>query len=79
MQYFEYIEQLKGLNENIISLLDSVLQRDPHALIVLQGDHGTFTTNDEREQSGFLFAVKGKDKYSQWRSEQFFERLIYGE
>lgn len=73
-----YIEQLKGLNENIISLLDSVLQRDPHALIVLQGDHGTFMTNDEKEQSGFLFAVKGIDKYNQWRPEQFFKHLVYG-
>lgn len=74
-----YIEQLNGLNKSIVSFLGSIVAKDPDATIVLQGDHGTFMTNDEKEQSGFLFAVKGIDKYNQWRPEQFFKHLIYGE
>ena len=74
-----YIEQLNGLNKSIVSFLGSIVAKDPDATIVLQGDHGTFMTNDEKEQSGFLFAVKGIDKYNQWRPEQFFKHFIYGE
>ena len=74
-----YVNQLNGLNKNIISMLNTVLEKDPEAWIVLQGDHGTFMTHDNREQSGFLFAVKGKTKSNQLRAETFFKQLIYGE
>jgi len=46
--------------------------------IVIQGDHGTFTTNDFAEQRAFLFATRNAP-FPIKNSESFFKQLIYGE
>ena len=72
-----YIEQLQGLTIKILELLNTINQKDPAAIVVLQGDHGTFTTTNSQEQQSFLFAVKNVS-FEPKATENFFKHFIYG-
>ena len=73
-----YINQLQGLNKKVLELLKSIEQKDPNGIIILQGDHGTFMTEDLKEQQAFMFATKNAP-FENIKSEQFFKQFIYGE
>lgn len=73
-----YVNQLQGLNKKVLELLTMISQKDPNGIIILQGDHGTFTTEALKEQQGFLFAVKNAS-FENIKPEQFFKQFIYGE
>lgn len=72
-----YIKQLQGLNKKVLELIKLICQKDPHGIIILQGDHGTFTTDDLREHQSFLFAIKTNIAYKCLQTEQFFKQFIY--
>lgn len=55
-----------------------ISQMDPNGIIVLQGDHGTFMTEDLKEQQSFLFAMKNAP-IENIKTEHFFKQFIYGE
>ena len=73
-----YVNQLQGLNERVLKLLTKIFQKDPKGIIILQGDHGTFSTEALKEQQSFLFAVKNTH-FENIKPEQFFKQFIYGE
>ena len=74
----EYVKQLQGLNKKVLKLLTTISQKDPNGIIILQGDHGTFMTENLKEQQSFLFAIKNTP-FEGIKSEQFFKQFIYGE
>ena len=73
-----YVKQLQGLNKKVLKLLATISQKDPNGIIILQGDHGTFMTENLKEQQSFMFAVKNAD-FANIKPEQFFKQFIYGE
>ena len=75
----QYISQLQGLSKKIIKILENIISKDPSATIILQGDHGTFTTDNLSEQQCFLFALRSNKTFSILNPEQFFKQLVYGE
>jgi hypothetical protein len=54
----QYIHQIKGLNPKLLACLKAIIEKDPTATIILQGDHGTFMTEDALEHQSFLFAIR---------------------
>lgn len=56
-----YKIQLEGLNKKLLKCLKQIISKDPKATIILQGDHGTFTTQDLQEQKTHLLAVKSEN------------------
>ena len=73
-----YINQLQGLNKKVLELLKSIEQKDPNGIVILQGDHGTFVTEDLKEQQALMFATKNAP-FENIKSEQIFKQFIYGE
>jgi len=70
-----YVKQLQGLNKKVLELLKSIEQKDPNGIVILQGDHGTFMTEDLKEQQSFMFAIKNAP-IENIKSEQFFKQFI---
>lgn len=74
-----YISQLKSLNKKLITIMQNIVTQDPSATIVLQGDHGTFTTTDKLENSSILFALRATQTFNNLIPEKIFKQFIYGE
>ena len=68
---------MSGLNKKVLQLLTMISQKDPNGIIILQGDHGTFMTENLKEQQSFMFAVKNAP-FEDIKTEQFFKQFIYG-
>lgn len=60
----EYVESLKCINRQLIELTDSIIKKDPDAIIVIQGDHG----------SEFIWAGEEQKPLMEWSREAFEER-----
>lgn len=54
----QYVEQIQGLNPKLLSCLKAIIEKDPKAMVLLQGDHGTFTSQDSNEHEAILLAVR---------------------
>ena len=46
----QWIDQLKEANNLLVNLVDSVLEKDPNALIIILGDHGGYVGFDYTKQ-----------------------------
>ncbi len=74
-----YVRQLQTLNRQLLALMVSLIEKDPQATIILQGDHGTFMTNDQDENAAFMFAVRLSLPANHVHPANFFKEFIYGE
>lgn len=75
-----YLDQIQGFTPKILSYLKAIIQKDPKAMILLQGDHGTFTTQDSLENQGILFAVRNplKPLSPGFEAHTFLRQCLYG-
>lgn len=62
-----YADQLAYLNQSIAKVVDAIVQGNPNAIVILQGDHGPKSELDQgslantnvREAFGILLAIRG--------------------
>lgn len=76
----QYIEQIQGLNPKLLYYLEAIIAKDPSAMILVQGDHGTFTTQNPNEHEAILFAVRQplKPLDAPIYAHTFLKNCIYG-
>jgi hypothetical protein len=60
-QKSQVVTDIGCVNQEVLTLVDRILEREPDAIIIIQGDHG----------SGFLHNWKSHE----WPSDEFFERF----
>lgn len=72
-----YINQLRHLNSSVLAIVKRITSEDPESIIIIQGDHGTFTTEDDlTEHNSFFLAVRAP-KVTWRKPETILEDILF--